>query len=162
MTTNYVVPNVIVRSPTSLIPFSILYHPQHIPSTDTISAPRREYFVFFLHRLQPLRQKPQSVATSVSRQPDPYYGHEQISRFCAKFIAHLFTHPEIPPSSSGLTVKLLYFIAYALHHTELRLSEHGTDTVCDSMVIGLYSFRLNRIHTQVFITRVDRLRVHRQ
>ena len=44
VTTNYVVPNVIAGSPTSP-PFSLSYHPQRIPSTDTISAPC-EYFVF--------------------------------------------------------------------------------------------------------------------
>ena len=63
--------------------------------------------IFLLHRLQPLRQKPQSAATSVSWQrADPYYGHEQISRLCAKFSTRPFTCPEIPPSTSGSTLKL--------------------------------------------------------
>ncbi|KAL4079276.1 hypothetical protein J3A83DRAFT_4086288 [Scleroderma citrinum] len=66
-------------------------------------------------------QKPQSAA-SVSRQPDPFYGHEPISRLCARFITHLFACPELPPSSSGSTVKLPYFIAYALHRTKLHPS----------------------------------------
>ncbi|KIM63970.1 hypothetical protein SCLCIDRAFT_1213783 [Scleroderma citrinum Foug A] len=65
--------------------------------------------------------KPQSAA-SASRQPDPFYGHEQISRLCAKFVTHLFACPELPPSSSGSTVKLPYFIAYALHRTKLHPS----------------------------------------
>ncbi|KAH7883209.1 hypothetical protein F5I97DRAFT_1939054 [Phlebopus sp. FC_14] len=57
-----------------------------------------------------------------ARQPDPFYGHEHISRLCARFITHLFACPEYPPSSSGSTTKLPYFIAYALHRTKLHPS----------------------------------------
>ena len=53
-------------------------------------------------------------------QPCPNYGHEQISWLCAKFITHLFAFSELPPSSSGSTVKLLYFIAYTLDRTKLH------------------------------------------
>ena len=47
------------------------------------------------------------------------------SRLCAKFIAHLFPRPELPPSSSRSTVKLTYFIMYALHRTKLPPSVCG-------------------------------------
>jgi len=67
-------------------------------------------------------QKSQS-AVSISRQPDPfYYGHEHILCLCAKFLTHLLTCPELPPSSLGSTVKLPYFIAYALHCSKLHPS----------------------------------------
>ena len=58
---------------------------------------------------------------SVSQQPDPYYGHEQISQLCTKF-THLFVYTKLPLSSSGSTVKLPYFITYALHRTKLHPS----------------------------------------
>jgi len=47
------------------------------------------------------------------------------SRLCAKFVAHLFPRPELPPSSSRSTVKLTYFIVYALHRTKLPPSVCG-------------------------------------
>ncbi|KIM55642.1 hypothetical protein SCLCIDRAFT_1149476, partial [Scleroderma citrinum Foug A] len=65
--------------------------------------------------------KPQS-AVSVSRQPDPFYGQEHISRPCVNFVTHPFTCPKLPPSSSGLMVKLPYSIVYALHQTKLHPS----------------------------------------
>ncbi|KAF8221808.1 hypothetical protein L208DRAFT_655024 [Tricholoma matsutake] len=36
------------------------------------------------------------------------------------FFTHLFTCPELPPTATHAHVKLLYFIAYALHHTKLH------------------------------------------
>ncbi|KAG2740190.1 hypothetical protein P692DRAFT_20753865, partial [Suillus brevipes Sb2] len=57
-----------------------------------------------------------------TRQSDPFYGHEQASRLCARFITHLFACPELPPSSSNSQVKLPHFIAYALHRTKLHSS----------------------------------------
>ncbi|KAH7927453.1 hypothetical protein BV22DRAFT_1007019 [Leucogyrophana mollusca] len=65
--------------------------------------------------------KPPSTQPS-SRQQDPFYGHEQTSKLCARFITHLFACPEYPPTSSGSNVKLPYFIAYALHRTKLHSS----------------------------------------
>ncbi|KAH7904210.1 hypothetical protein BJ138DRAFT_1138589 [Hygrophoropsis aurantiaca] len=57
-----------------------------------------------------------------SKATDPFYGHEQSSKLCARFITHLFACPEYPPSSSGSNIKLPYFIAYALHRTKLHSS----------------------------------------
>ena len=54
------------------------------------------------------------------RQPDPFYGHDEISGLCTRFVTHLFAFPELPSSSSGSTVKLHYFITYSLHRTELH------------------------------------------
>ncbi|KAI6009840.1 hypothetical protein EDC04DRAFT_3146157 [Pisolithus marmoratus] len=64
--------------------------------------------------------KPQSVQP-IARQ-DEFYGHEQTSLLCTRFITHLFACPELPPSSSGSKVKLQKFIAYALHRTKLHQS----------------------------------------
>jgi hypothetical protein len=54
--------------------------------------------------------------------PDPYYGHENTARLCGRFITHLFTCPEYPPTSSGSNTKLPHFITYALHRTKLHSS----------------------------------------
>jgi hypothetical protein len=61
---------------------------------------------------------------------DPFYGHEYVSRLCARFITHLFACPEYPPQPAGQSQpvahppshKLPYFIAYALHRTKLHSS----------------------------------------
>ncbi|OJA19960.1 hypothetical protein AZE42_03712, partial [Rhizopogon vesiculosus] len=66
--------------------------------------------------------KPQSTQPTSTRHSDPFYGHEQASRLCARFITHLFACPEYPPSSSNSQVKLPHFIAYALHRTKLHSS----------------------------------------
>ncbi|KAG1903316.1 uncharacterized protein F5891DRAFT_947422, partial [Suillus fuscotomentosus] len=65
--------------------------------------------------------KPQSTQP-MTRHSDPFYGHEQVSRLCSRFIMHLFACPEYPPSSSNSQVKLPHFIAYALHRTKLHSS----------------------------------------
>jgi len=57
-----------------------------------------------------------------SAKPDPFYGHEPISRLCARFITHLFACPEYPPTATHSQAKLPYFIAYALHRTKLHSS----------------------------------------
>ena len=54
------------------------------------------------------------------RNPDPYYGHENMAHFCAHFITHLFACPKYPPTSSGSNTKLPNFITYALHRTKLH------------------------------------------
>ncbi|KAH0835729.1 hypothetical protein J3R83DRAFT_9552 [Lanmaoa asiatica] len=58
--------------------------------------------------------KPPSTRPTSGRQ-DPFYGHKQISKLCAKFITHLFACSEYPPLS-------LLFHSYALHRTQLHLS----------------------------------------
>ncbi|KAL0960448.1 hypothetical protein HGRIS_005491 [Hohenbuehelia grisea] len=69
--------------------------------------------------LSPSPQIP-SVAPSPESdpQPDPFYGHEAISRQCARFITQLFACAE-PPPATPTKEKLPYFIAYALHRTKL-------------------------------------------
>jgi hypothetical protein len=67
---------------------------------------------------------PQPASTSKT---DAFYGHEQMSRLCARFITHLFACPEHPPTSSNAqplqaSGKLPYFIAYALYRTKLHAS----------------------------------------
>jgi Cyclin, N-terminal domain len=53
---------------------------------------------------------------------DPFYGHEDTACLCARFITHLFACLDYPPSSTHSQVKLPYFIAYALHRTQLHSS----------------------------------------
>ena len=109
VTTNYVVPNVIAGSPTS--------PPQRIPSTDTVSTPR-EYLVFFF--CTPPTSLTETISSVRLTAAQSILRTRADSRLCAKFITHLFACTEIPPSSSGSTVKLLYSIAYALHHAKLH------------------------------------------
>ena len=54
--------------------------------------------------------------------PDPYYSHKNMAHLCARSITHLFACPKYPPTSSGSNMKLLYFIAYALHRMKLHSS----------------------------------------
>ncbi|KAL4067269.1 hypothetical protein V8B97DRAFT_2025114 [Scleroderma yunnanense] len=54
--------------------------------------------------------------------PNLFYNHKHISHLGVKFIIHSFTCPELPPSSSGSTVKVPYFIAYTLHQTKIHPS----------------------------------------
>ncbi|WOO85629.1 PHO85 cyclin-2 [Vanrija pseudolonga] len=55
------------------------------------------------------------------RAADPYYGHEETSVLCARFITALFQCPNIPPAAQpgGPTPTLAHFVAYALHRTRL-------------------------------------------
>ena len=69
----------------------------------------------------PQQPKPLAAAQAGSK-PDPYYGHKNTARLCARFITHLFVCPEYPPTSSGSNTDLRYFIAYALHRTKLHSS----------------------------------------
>ena len=55
------------------------------------------------------RPNPSTQPTS-SRQ-HPFFGHEQTSNLCARFITRLFACPRYPPSSSNSTVKLLHHSA---------------------------------------------------
>ncbi|KAK0460949.1 uncharacterized protein EV420DRAFT_1529340 [Desarmillaria tabescens] len=67
---------------------------------------------------QPMPPAPAQPPTK----PDPFYGQEEISRLCARFITHLFACPENPPAASQSQAKLPYFIAYAFHRTKLHPS----------------------------------------
>ncbi|KAI9459964.1 hypothetical protein HD554DRAFT_2041724 [Boletus coccyginus] len=91
-------------------------HPSPYRSTHNASHPRVPF-----HQPPAPSVKPPSTQPTLSRQ-DPFYGHEQTSKLCARFITHLFACPEYPPSSSNSTVKLPHFIAYALHRTKLHPS----------------------------------------
>jgi hypothetical protein len=50
---------------------------------------------------------------------DPYYDHEDTAKMCARFITHLFTCSDAPPttSKSTTTPSLAHFVAYTLHRT---------------------------------------------
>ncbi|KZT72316.1 hypothetical protein DAEQUDRAFT_763048 [Daedalea quercina L-15889] len=58
--------------------------------------------------------------------PDPYYGHEETAKLCARFVTHLFACPDLPPLSTATppapSPPLALFIAYALHRTRLHAS----------------------------------------
>lgn len=62
---------------------------------------------------------------SVQQLPDPFYGHEEIAKLCARYVSQLFSCPEIPPPSAGAANPVLpilaQFIAYALHRTRLHV-----------------------------------------
>ncbi|KIJ15514.1 hypothetical protein PAXINDRAFT_77274 [Paxillus involutus ATCC 200175] len=90
-------------------------HPSPFRSTHNASHPRMASYP------QPSASTKPPSTQPTSRQ-DPFYGHEQASKLCARFITHLFACPEYPPPSSGSTVKLPQFIAYALHRTKLHAS----------------------------------------
>jgi len=75
---------------------SPLRTPQRIPSTDTIPS-TGEYFVCYFCPASNILDQKHQLAASISRQPDPYYGHEQISRLCAKFIYPPFRLPRATP-----------------------------------------------------------------
>ncbi|EGO00719.1 hypothetical protein SERLA73DRAFT_178625 [Serpula lacrymans var. lacrymans S7.3] len=94
----------------------IAQHPSPFRNAHSLSHSRMAY-----HPAPPAPSKPASTQPT-SRQQDPFYGHEQASRLCARFITHLFACPEYPPSTSGSSTKLPYFIAYALHRTKLHAS----------------------------------------
>ncbi|KAI0368959.1 cyclin-like protein [Pilatotrama ljubarskyi] len=57
---------------------------------------------------------------------DPYYGHEETAKLCARFVTHLFACPDLPPLSTAVppapAPPLANFIAYALHRTRLHTS----------------------------------------
>ncbi|KIY50267.1 hypothetical protein FISHEDRAFT_64911 [Fistulina hepatica ATCC 64428] len=82
----------------------------------------------------PCSSQPQHQVTT---RGDPFYGLESVSRICSRFVRHLFACPEIPsvtgdPSNPAVaaqlatasrpSVRLPYFIAYALHRTKLHQS----------------------------------------
>ncbi|QRV72349.1 Cyclin, N-terminal domain [Ceratobasidium sp. AG-Ba] len=54
--------------------------------------------------------------------------YKDTAKMCARFIAHLFSYPDILPatSSSAVTPSLAHFVAYALHRTQL----HSSVTFC--------------------------------
>jgi hypothetical protein len=52
--------------------------------------------------------------TLSSSSSDPYYGHEQTTKLCVRFVSHLFACPDAPLSSSTQTPMLAHFIATAL------------------------------------------------
>ncbi|KAI0653501.1 hypothetical protein C8Q70DRAFT_937610 [Cubamyces menziesii] len=58
--------------------------------------------------------------------PDPFYGHEENAKLCARFVTHLFACPDLPPTSTAVppapSPPLANFIAYALHRTRLHIS----------------------------------------
>jgi len=72
---------------------------------------------------------PQPAPQHKSHPSDPYYGHEELSRVCARFIRHVFNCP--PDSNQPLlpngkptesTISLARFIAYGFHRTRLPSS----------------------------------------
>ncbi|KAF8434992.1 hypothetical protein L210DRAFT_3409429 [Boletus edulis BED1] len=91
-------------------------HHSPFRSTHSASHPRVAYPKAPAPSVKPLSTQP------TSNRQDPFHGHEQNSKLCARFITHLFACPEYPPSSSNSTVKLSHFIAYALHRTKLHVS----------------------------------------
>ncbi|KAG1824326.1 uncharacterized protein BJ212DRAFT_1319395 [Suillus subaureus] len=91
-------------------------HPSPFRNAQSVPHSRMGY-----HPAPSAPPKPQSTQPT-TRHSDPFYGHEQVSRLCARFITHLFACPEYPPSSSNSQVKLPHFIAYALHRTKLHSS----------------------------------------
>ena len=63
--------------------------------------------------------------TVFRRFQDPFYGHEETAKLCARFITHLFACPDVSPTSSmvplpALSPPLANFIAYALYRTRLH------------------------------------------
>ncbi|RPD57760.1 cyclin-like protein [Lentinus tigrinus ALCF2SS1-7] len=64
--------------------------------------------------------------SSSSHSVDPYYGHEETAKLCARFVTHLFACPDLPPLSTAVppapSPPLANFIAYALHRTRLHSS----------------------------------------
>jgi len=80
---------------------------------------------------KPSKPHPTYVAVTppiIPNIPDPYYGHEDTAKICARFISALFSCPDTPPpptattttSSSSPSTPLAQFIAYALHRTRLH------------------------------------------
>ncbi|KAI0079277.1 hypothetical protein K474DRAFT_1673492 [Panus rudis PR-1116 ss-1] len=69
---------------------------------------------------------PTHQRTSHPSMPDPYYGHEEVAKICARFVKHVFNCPDLPPPSStnpdAPSPPLALFIAYALHRTRLHQS----------------------------------------
>ncbi|KAI0640822.1 hypothetical protein C8Q79DRAFT_921090 [Trametes meyenii] len=67
-----------------------------------------------------------SHSAPVLPQSDPYYGHEETTKLCGKFVTHLFACPDLPPLSTAVppapSPPLSNFIAYALHRTRLHTS----------------------------------------
>ncbi|KAG9121254.1 hypothetical protein FRC07_002873, partial [Ceratobasidium sp. 392] len=59
---------------------------------------------------------------------DQYYGHEDTTKMCTRFITHLFSCPDVPPatSQSAVTPSLARIVAYALHRTR----PHSSVTFC--------------------------------
>ncbi|KAI0741157.1 hypothetical protein C8Q76DRAFT_608779 [Earliella scabrosa] len=66
------------------------------------------------------------TGSSSSHPVDPYYGHEETAKLCARFVTHLFACPDLPPLSTSVppapSPPLANFIAYALHRTRLHSS----------------------------------------
>ncbi|ESK97315.1 alternative cyclin pcl12 [Moniliophthora roreri MCA 2997] len=85
------------------------------PKKAAVAAANRSRMSF-----QPM--PPTSQPTVAHSRPDPFYGHENTARLCARFITHLFACPEYPPTTTQSQAKLPYFIAYALHRTKLHSS----------------------------------------
>jgi len=64
-----------------------------------------------------------ATPTSHPMVADPYYGHEETAKICARFVTHLFACPEhVATTSSQPAPPLPLFIAYALHRTRLHSS----------------------------------------
>lgn len=67
-------------------------------------------------------QQPKQLVAQVQAKPDPYYSHENAAHLCTCFITQLFACHKYPTTSSGLNMKLPYFITYTLHWTKLHSS----------------------------------------
>ena len=68
---------------------------------------------------------PSPIPLLTSKQ-DPYYGHEDTAKLCARFVTHLFACLGPPPLSTtvppALSPPIANFIVYALHRTRLHTS----------------------------------------
>ncbi|KAI1791234.1 cyclin-like protein [Ganoderma leucocontextum] len=79
-------------------------------------------------RLSPKKKQTETTSSpsspSSSQVVDPYYGHEETAKVCARFVTHLFACPDLPPLSTAVppapSPPLANFIAYALHRARLH------------------------------------------
>ncbi|CAG7854827.1 SubName: Full=Uncharacterized protein {ECO:0000313/EMBL:CCA68718.1} [Serendipita indica DSM 11827] len=75
----------------------------------------------------PAKPAPVVVAPTVKATGDLFYGYEDLSKMCGRFIGALFSCPNVPMfagasmsgTSNGSCPPLAHFIAYAIHRTRL-------------------------------------------
>ena len=79
-------------------------------------------YAFCLIILFEIPQQPQVLAAIPARwYSDPFYGHENTARLCARFIEHLFCDGQLSTSSDSNST-FTYFIAHALYRTNFHSS----------------------------------------
>ena len=79
-------------------------------------------YAFCLIILFEIPQQPQVLAAIPARwNSDPFYGHENTARLCARFIEHLFCDGQLSTSSDSNST-FTYFIAHALYRTNFHSS----------------------------------------